>query len=178
MNGRINTAISVFVAFLSTNIYWLLTVSYIPEVKKIGEPGMLVGFQAVEKLFSLYGFSIYLRGMSSYFITILLVCILTFYIVRNIQKRHLSILSASACALISSIIYYLFTATVYMYDAISDTNIVLSGLDALSEQGIVNIAIGIIGVFVLIGITVLVDLGIKSTVNKKILKQNAVDTNS
>jgi hypothetical protein len=172
LNYKIFVGVSVVVSFIFTNVYWLVTATYIQQVKNIGEPGVLIGFAAVQKLLSLHGFGAYLKGAYGYFFAALISCLTVEYLVRE-RSKLVTFGYAIGIGLICSVSYFLLSTTVRIQNKVSGTDVLLTGIDALSEMNLVSIIVGIIGIWILLNITVFIDLGIKRILKNNSIKQEA-----
>jgi len=165
LNWKLSVTITVLITFMSANVFWLLSAVYVFKVVELGEPEVLTGFEAVRKLIEIYGIKAYLNGAYGYFIFTLISLATGNFLIKS--KTIFNIIAGSiGIGLIGAIIYYLFSITVHIQDRASESDTTLSGLDALSEIGFNNIVIGITGVWIILSITILLDLGIKSIVFK------------
>ena len=172
MNWKVNAVIMALIAFASTNVYWLLTVVYVYDVAELGSPSVLYGFQAASKLIELHGIQAYLSGAYSYFIFVLVGLIIANYVLKP-KTKLMKVVGLLGCALAVAIVYYLISVTVRIQDRVEGIDITLSGSEAFAEIGFLGIVFGIVGIWIIFSITFLIDLGIKSILKNKIVKQGA-----
>lgn len=108
---------SSFVAFLSTNIYWLLTVRHVSEVKRFGQPGVASGFRAARLLIEKFGFDAYLHGMLNYYLASVLCCLFVWALVAKRNFGSTAVISF-VVSLLTALVYYLIDLRVRVFNAL------------------------------------------------------------
>lgn len=150
---------SIF-AFISTNIYWLLTVTYTKPVKDVGEPGVISGFEAAKILIEKHGLDAYLNGMLVYFIVVLVCCLSISFFAEKAGKFKAIIFKSFLLSLAGAFVYYLLDFKVYIEDRVHHQSGFVGGYEAASEVGYLWLSISLIALSVLIFITMLAHAGV------------------
>ena len=127
-------ASAILIAFLATNLFWVMTVTYAAPVAEFGEKAVFVGFEAASKLLRHNGFKAYLDGMSWFFVFLsfcsFISCIL---MIRNAIKYPVWL--GFVVSIIGSLAYFMFSVNVYEYDSLAGQSRVVCGLEAIKQSG-------------------------------------------
>lgn len=149
---------SIMLAFISTNIYWLLTVTYVKPVKNFGDKGVISGFEAANYLIKTYGVDVYLTGMSAYFIVVLIGCLASCFVVGKTNKNSVLVFKSYLLSLAFAFIYYLLDLKVYMVDLAHRRSALVGGYKAVSELGYLWLILSLMALSALIFITLLAQI--------------------
>lgn len=157
--------LSALVAFISTNIYWILTVSYAKSVTSYGEPSVLTGVDAAKHLISEYGFKVYLSGMSAYYIVCLFLCSLI--CMRAVKKGFLaSLISTLVFCVIGAVVFYIIDLKIYVGNRVTGTSEVISGYSVIAEVGYAWFFVSLLALTFLLFLTVVANLWLCRHVEK------------
>lgn len=151
--------ISTLVAFVSTNVYWLLTVNYAKPIKKFGEKGVLTGFDAAKQLIAEYGVDAYLYGMASYFVVVFALCVIA-CLMRKHSTRKEIIAKQLVLGTVGSIIYYLLSIGVFVNDKVNEYSGSVGGYDVIHEVGYSWLVVHLVAVSFLFFVTTIVNTGL------------------
>jgi len=167
LKNHTNIGIAILSSFISTNIFWVSTITYVFDVVELDEPPIITGFAAANKLIELYGISAYLNSAYGYFGFVLVFLLVASFIIKPKTKWMIS-LSSTGCGLVGAITYYMFSVSVRIQDSTTGTDLFLHGLDAVfeivSENGFIQVLIPIFGLWIIMSITIFLDLLIKNIV--------------
>lgn len=158
---------SMLFAFLSTNVYWLLTVSYVLPEKKLGDIGILFGIEAASYLIEIKGLSVYLDGMLVYYFVSLCCCLFGYIIYENKYKKikALSLISM-LIGLIGATLYYLLSVKIFIHNEVEGTSNVISGVEALISIGFIQSALSITGIWIALFLTTFLSLILELIIKK------------
>ncbi len=138
---------SVTISFLFTNLYWVLSATYVKRVVQHGSDAVLVGLPAAYKLLQIHGLSAYLDGMFGFCIAAILCGLFCVFFFKNYVHSHMGkILIGLSVSILIGCIYSLLSTELVMTDFSEGTQYILRGLDAAKQIGAVRLALSLLGI--------------------------------